>query len=128
MTTHIKWLIEHQVIYMQGIGDIEEEELDYISDKLKHMFNEAEGQKIHIIQDIRLIGKPYMKMGKIKELLGFARNMAGWYLVLDNKSKKNILFPFVSSAVAQILGIKSRRPFQDYQELRSFFARDGTIS
>lgn len=121
MPARTEWLVENQVIYSQFIGDITHEDAMEFIDTLKTLIDSKKGEhRIHFIQDVRYIGKPYMNMQVLKGLFNDTRRMQGWYVVLRKPS--NRLFGMVASIAGQMLRIRMRPPFDDYASLRKFLS------
>lgn len=119
MPIKINWLVKNHVIYSEASGTIIKEDVLHLSVCLNQMLQEAQGNKVHFLQDIRLVESPYTNYAGIKDLFGNFRAMGGWYVVLDNE-KKNLIFTFVIGVLTQILGLKTHWPFDDYQTLRDY--------
>lgn len=121
MTIRTVWLVENTVIFTQCAGDITETDFLSFVARLKAML-ETGGKKgaiVHLIQDTRWIGKPYTNLPKTIQFLGFVRKQFhGWYLVLNRPG--NRLSSMMASLCSQLLGIRTRPPFNSYDELRAF--------
>src|SRR5690606_15069652 len=114
-----EWLIENKLIFTQAIGDITESDIDLFIAQLNQLVAAAgDNLHIHIYQDSRFIGKPYTKLQGISETLSALRHLTGWYVVLNKPG--NRLFGYISAVAGQMVGIRMRPPFEDYQALKAF--------
>jgi hypothetical protein len=119
MAIRTNWLVQDRVILSQAKGDISEDEfVNFIADLQAFTQNLPEGTIVHLIQDARLIGKPYSNMGKISKFLNVLRRIKGWYLVVNKPG--NRFFEFLAHFAGQIVGVRMRPTYEHYAPLREF--------
>jgi hypothetical protein len=125
MAFKIDWLVPDRVILAQVRGDVDEEEFVRFIGKLQEYLDAGDQQRpIHFVQDVRQIGKPFTDFKKVNDFIGTARKITGWYLVLNKP--QNRLFVMVSSMTAQLMGLRTRPAFTDYDTLREFLNEHDT--
>lgn len=119
MAIQTNWLVQGRVILSQAKGDISEDEFVNFIAHIQSMTQQVpEGTLVHLIQDARLIGKPYSNMSKISRFLMVLRRIKGWYLVVNKPG--NRFFEFLAHFSAQIVGVRMRPAYEHYAPLRDF--------
>jgi hypothetical protein len=122
MTIRATWLVKDKVVFCQALGDVSEAAFVAWMTELETLLGAVPaGVPLHLIQDVREIGKPYSNLTKAPHFFGVLRKFKGWYLVLNKPS--NRYFEFLAQVSAQIIGLKSRPPFQKYEDLRAFLLK-----
>jgi hypothetical protein len=118
MPVRTQWLVEDRVILGQFMGDISESDMVSFLNAVKNMLSTSSDKPVHLLQDVTRIGKPYTNLKQAGDMLGFMRQLSGWYVVLSEPG--NRLFEMLASISAQLVGIRTRPPFNTYEELRAF--------